>query len=455
MTDKSIRFEDDVLHPNMPSTDILILSNGPGELSTWVLPVVRALRQQLGEENARVRISLVLSPCPHASGNEAQIARTDVNIDRVQEAAAFWPFLLWGKTARNWDWRERGVVLFLGGDRVFPVIIGRRLGYRTIVYAEWDARWQGWIDRFAVMKPDVTQKAAPRYRHKFSVVGDLMTDAAIEGYTGGQKSDGEVNGELIGILPGSKALKLSQGLPLGLAIAERICKQRPQTIFAIPVAPTLDTAELARFANPQSNPIIRQLGWTAAKLVMPTDRISDAANLPFDLDLAPYLETASGVRVYLYTRTPAYDLLSQCRLCLTTVGANTAELGSLAVPMLVMLPTQQPDAIRALEGLPGVLANLPGVGWGFAHFINKLVERKVNRLAGKSLLAWPNIWAQAQIVPELIGVLEPDSVANLALDYLSHPEKLEAMRDRLRQVRGEPGAAQKLAKMAIEVIGNW
>jgi hypothetical protein len=439
----------------MPSTDILILSNGPGELSTWVRPVVRALRQQLGAENDRVRISLVLSPCPHASGNEAQIARLDANIDRVQEATAFWPFLLWGKTVRDWDWRERGVVLFLGGDRFFAIAIGRRLGYRTLVYAEWDARWQGWIDRFAVMKPDVIQKAAARYRHKFSVVGDLMTDAAIGEYAGGLEIDQKIKGELIGILPGSKAIKLSQGLPLGLAIAECIRKQRPQTIFVIPVAPTLDTAELSRFANPQSNPIIRQLGWTAAKLVMPTDRSSDAAHLPFDLDRAPYLETASGVRVYLYTRTPAYDLLSQCCLCLTTVGANTAELASLAVPMLVMLPTQQPDAIRALEGLPGVLANLPGVGWGFAHLINKLVERKVNRLAGKSLLAWPNIWAQAQIVPESIGVLNPETVASLALDYLSHPEKLEAMRDRLRQVRGEPGAAQKLAQMAIEEIGNW
>jgi lipid-A-disaccharide synthase len=38
-------------------------------------------------------------------------------------------------------------------------------------------------------------------------------------------------------------------------------------------------------------------------------------------------------------------------LCLTTVGANTAELGSLAVPMIVLLPTQQLDAMRAWDGL--------------------------------------------------------------------------------------------------------
>jgi hypothetical protein len=41
-----------------PPYDILILSNGPGELLTWVRPVVLELRQQLPQ----ARLSLVLSP---------------------------------------------------------------------------------------------------------------------------------------------------------------------------------------------------------------------------------------------------------------------------------------------------------------------------------------------------------------------------------------------------------
>ncbi|MGB7273927.1 MAG: hypothetical protein WBC69_11565, partial [Geitlerinemataceae cyanobacterium] len=61
--------------PN-PSVDILILTNGPGELATWVRPVVRTLRQQLGENRSQLRISVVLSPCPNASGKEAEIARS-------------------------------------------------------------------------------------------------------------------------------------------------------------------------------------------------------------------------------------------------------------------------------------------------------------------------------------------------------------------------------------------
>ena len=63
-----------MLDSNMPDTiqpiDIIILSNGPGEVTTWVRPVVQALREKLGIDRVQVRISVVLSPCPNASGRE-------------------------------------------------------------------------------------------------------------------------------------------------------------------------------------------------------------------------------------------------------------------------------------------------------------------------------------------------------------------------------------------------
>ena len=157
--------------------DILILSNGPGEITTWVRPVVKSLREKLGNNRDKVRISVVLSPCANASGKEADIALSYPEVDRVQSAKNFFPFLLTGKTVDNWDWREKGVVLFLGGDQFFPVVIGKRLGYRTVVYAEWEARWHSLINRFGVMKPEVAAKVNPKYADKFTVVGDLMAEA--------------------------------------------------------------------------------------------------------------------------------------------------------------------------------------------------------------------------------------------------------------------------------------
>lgn len=444
------------------SVDILILSNGPGEVTTWVRPVVQSLRQQLGEDRHKVRISLVLSPCPNATGKEDAIALSYPEVDRVQAAEHFFPFLLWGKTAQNWDWRDKGVVLFLGGDQFYTVIIGKRLRYRTVIYAEWDARWHNLIDRFGVMKPEIAVKASPKYAHKFTVVGDLMAEATSQELSPLPITNSPI--ELIGLLPGSKPAKLAQGVPLSLAIAERIHAARPQTRFVIPVAPTLNIKNLARFADPKQNPLIQLFGWESAELTSPPtpppplegsrDVTCNVSTPPFPVREAllggigsSFLLTPSGLRVELFTQFPAYNLLSQCRICLTTVGANTAELGSLAIPMIVLLPTQQLDAMRSWDGLPGLLANLPGMGSIFAKAINWFVLRQ------KRLFAWPNKWAKTEIVPELVGKLEPEQVAAVAIDYLEHPQKLEQMRSNLRSVRGEPGAAQKLAQIvALELF---
>ncbi len=422
----------------MAPVDILILSNGPGEITTWVRPVVKTLRQQFGHDrpteetnsdHQQIRISLVLSPCPNASGKEVQIAQSYPEIDRVQGAEHFFPFLLWGKTASSWDWHDRGVVLFLGGDQVFPVIIGRRLGYQTVIYGEWDTRWHRWIDRFGVMKPELIDRMPPQYREKAIVVGDLMAEA-------GEWAEGnrEVGGRkpLIGLLPGSKAAKLAQGVPLGLAIAEEVWRERPEVRFVIPVAPTLDVKTLAKFADPEQNPVSQYFRKGTARLRQEGEQF--------------FLETDRGLSIALRTDFPAYEVLAQCDLCLTTIGANTAELGSLAVPMIVVIPTQQLDAMRAWDGIPGLLVNLPGVGSMMAMLINGWFLRK------KRLLAWPNIWAGEEIVPERVGQLQPETIAQEVLDLLDHPEKLAQMRDRLRQVRGKPGAAERLADIVREEI---
>jgi hypothetical protein len=402
--------------------DILILSNGPGEVTTWVRPVVQALRQQIGHDPDTVRISVILSPCPHASGQEAAIARSYPEVDRVQGAEHFWQFLLWGKTLENWDWRESGVVVFLGGDQIFPVIVGKKLGYRTVVYAEWDARWYKLIDRFGVMKATVTQGIPQKYAHKFTIVGDLMVEARSNFV---EHKDKE------------QSTKLTQGLPLELAIAEYIYANRPQTKFVIPVAPTLDLQTLASFANPQKNSFVQTFGFQGATLIVPEDGQSKAL-----------LQTKTGLTVELWQEFPAYDLLSQCCICLTTVGANTAELGALGVPMIVLLPTQQLDAMRSWDGLPGLLANLPGVGTTFAKLINWFFLRR------RGLLAWPNIWAQAEIVPELVGKLQAPEVGEMVLNLLTHPEKLADIRTKLRHIRGESGAAKKLALLVQEEMAQ-
>ncbi|MGK7885514.1 MAG: lipid-A-disaccharide synthase, partial [Crocosphaera sp.] len=368
----------------MKPVDLLILSNGPGEITTWVRPVVKALRKQLGEDREQTRISVMLSPCPHSTGQEAAIASSYPEVDRVQSSEEFFSFLIQGKAQDNWDWREQGVVLFLGGDQFYALMIGKRLGYRTVIYAEWEARWYRWLDSFAVMNERVIEGIPGSYRHKLSVVGDLMADFSPVSLNFIEMAANPI----IGILPGSKAGKLTQGVPLCLAIAEHIYQQKPQTRFILPIAPTIDIETLVRFADPKYNPFVMKMGGVSGQLREENKKY--------------YLQTKTGLKVELISQFPAHEPLQQCCLTLTTVGANTAELGALGIPMIVLLPTQQLDAMRTWDGIPGILANLPLVGSQLAKLINARVV-KTGRL-----FAWPNIWAKEEIVPELRGELKAE-----------------------------------------------
>jgi lipid-A-disaccharide synthase len=222
-----------------------------------------------------------------------------------------------------------------------------------------------------------------------------------------------------------------------LATAAALRRQYPQVRFVIPVAPLLTLDALAQFADAQHNPDTQLFeGTTTAELVVAPDAL-------------PSLRTADGLEVALWQRQPAYDLMSQFQLCLTTVGANTAELGSLGVPMMVLLPTQKLSAMKAWDGIPGLLANLPLVGDAFAKAINTVILRQIYK-EGR-LFAWPNLWAKAEIVPELLGPLSPQAVADQALGYLAQPHTLAAMRENLRAVRGPAGAASRLADIVLDI----
>eukprot|EP00958_Prasinococcus_capsulatus_P007112 scaffold659_cov329-Prasinococcus_capsulatus_cf.AAC.21 len=102
----------------------------------WVKPTVEAMSEALALEHAEdgsssgraggaapldVRISVMLVPCPHASGAEAQVVRGFAGVARCQDAQHFWRSLLTGRTREAWSWRPRGVVIGMGGEQAYAV----------------------------------------------------------------------------------------------------------------------------------------------------------------------------------------------------------------------------------------------------------------------------------------------------------------------------------------------
>ncbi|MDX2271730.1 MAG: hypothetical protein NW237_07245 [Cyanobacteriota bacterium] len=471
--------------------DVVIFSNGPGELATWVRPVVLELRERIPQ----ARISLILSPCPHASGQEVMMAQEYVGVDRVQDADFFLTFLLTGQTEESWEWAPRGVVVFLGGDQFFTILAGYRLGFRSIIYVEQEPRWRIFANVFAVRNEAIKQRYdggwlwQHRWRTKMQVVGDLMVDGVASAtYLPGLPILGwsatgsygeallprskstppkiivdDLDSSLdvttlpeevptttpdaallprgwqrltekgrthfqIGLLPGSKPAKLSLGVPMVLAIADELRQLLPNVSFVLPVAPTQTAKSLASYAQPKTN---RDMG-----LVYGTSGILEQTNLGSQF-VTPY-----GTIVNLWTTFPAYSVLANCDLCITTVGANTAELACLGVPMVVVIPLNKLEAMRAWDGLLGLLVNLPIIGTLLAKAVNWIAHQ---RFLG--LLAWPNIWAGEEVVKEMRGHLRPVQIAEYSRDLLEDPQKRQQISHRLRSLGGEPGAAQAIVKL--------
>ncbi|MEB3172720.1 MAG: glycosyl transferase [Cyanobacteriota bacterium] len=421
--------------PPAPAAVVLV-SNGPGELTTWVRPLAEQLHRQIPlrprDGASPWSLDLVLVPCPNATGVEHRVAAQWGLFERIQPARRFWNLLL--RPRRYGPWPAQGLVVFLGGDQFWTVLLSARLGYRHLTYAEWVARWPYWNDRIAAMGPLAAGRLAPRWASRCTVVGDLMADLSESA-----RSDAPLPaGEWVALLPGSKRAKLRVGMPFLLDTADRLARLRPGCRFLLPVAPTTTVAELLAYAGP-ANPIAR--AYASGE-----PRLEEEAPEGRETALGPVLCTPAGTRIQLLLRHPAHGALSQCRLALTTVGANTAELGALGVPMLVLVPTQHLEVMQAWDGGFGILARLPGFRWVLGALLTAW------RLRHHGFMAWPNIAAGRAVVPERVGPITPEAIAAEAADWLAAPERLAGMQADLRSLRGQPGAVAALAAMVEELL---
>lgn len=419
-------------HSHLSSPDqaeIVLVCNGPGELATWVRPLAQRLHRELPlrplTPAAPQALQLVLVPCPNATGSEPRVAQQMGLFERILPAGRFWWLLL--RPQRHGPWPQRGVVVFLGGDQFWTVLLSWRLGYRHLTYAEWVARWPRWNDRIAAMGPAAADRLAPRWQSRCRVVGDLMADLS-ESARADQPLPA---GDWIALMPGSKRAKLQVGVPFLLETADRLARQQPGCRFLLPVAPTTSVRELLAYSGP-ANPIAAAYSAGEAQL----------QNGPLGQELC----TAAGTRILLVEQQPAHGVLSQCRLALTTVGANTAELGALGVPMIVLVPTQHLHVMQAWDGGLGILARLPLLRWLLGAALTAW------RMRHHGFLAWPNISAGRQVVPERVGAITPAQIAAEAADWLAHPDRLAGLQDDLRSLRGQPGAVAALAAMVRELL---
>ena len=416
------------------SIAVVIVSNGPGELATWVSPVVDELNK-INKSLCNIykldfTLRLVLVPCPNATGKEFKVANSWNKFELITKSQSFWKLLIKPSSFANWP--KKGVVIFLGGDQLWSILLAKRLGYQNIAYAEWISRWPHLTKEIAAMNVKVKKLIPKRYQYKCQIIGDLMADIKLNSEITLKNKEKHY----VALLPGSKKAKLSVGIPFFLEIADHIAAENENINLIIPIAPTTNESEYLFFQS-ERNPIAKFYSSKIKKI----KKIKDSC---FDYKI----ETSKNTNIYLIKKHPCYDILKECDLAITTVGANTAELAAIALPMLVVLPTQHLNMMNAWDGIFGLIGKI--------SFINRLLTFIIKNFyfKKKKFFAWPNIKSKRMLVPERIGNISPRKIAKEVLFLLKNRDQLTSIRDNLLKERGEKGAARKLASMIINSIKN-
>ena len=411
---------------------LIFVSNGPGELTTWVKPLAKELHRQIEmkpkAKTSSISLNLVLVPCPNANGNESLVAQNWFQFENIIKAKNFWELLF--KPKKFCSWPSNGLVIFLGGDQFWSVLLSARLGYLHMTYAEWVARWPFWNDRVLAMSSNIVKKLPKSIQNRCSVIGDLTADLTETT----EIKDPLPPGNWIALMPGSKSAKLKIGIPFFLDVADKISKLKPECKFLIPIAPTTNLNQIKYFGS-KKNPISKQYKSGIKSITKANNK-----------ETRGILITNNSTEILLQEKYPAYNDLIQCDIALTTIGANTAELGALNIPMIVVIPTQHILVMEAWDGFLGLIARLPILKLFLGLIISLIKLRKTG------LMAWPNISAKKMIVPERIGHITTKQIAEEAIEWINSPSRLSGQRDDLQALRGKKGATQKFCQEIIKLL---
>ncbi len=371
--------------------ELLLVSNGPGELSGWAFPLARALKKLDG----RASLQLALPPCQYATGREREVAERSGLFDRVYGPGEVVRLVLGGPRPRT------RCVVHVGGDLWYAARLSRRARCPALAYVERDlvARRHRAFARIATHTEELCEhlvrKGVPR--HKVQTVGDLRVDA-VEPVEPAPESEQRV----LLLLPGSRPAIFRDLAPLMVEVGRMVRRQRPDVELVLVASPFLP------------------------------EEVVQAAVRGHEVSVAQTPEQRRAA-------------LSRTVLAVTLPGTSNVELALVGVPMLVWLPLYDPSRVP-LEGLVEWLARVPAAGralkvWAVRRGLRRLrYVSPVNALLGQA------------VVEEEVSRAAPSEVASRVVRLLEDRERLRWVRHQLCD-RFQPrrGASERLAGAVLEL----
>ena len=400
---------------NQENPDIVILVNGPGELSSYVKPTIEALHKKAPD----LRITLVFTPCPYSTGKEKEIAMSIPGVSRVIMDTEFIGWMLWRRMPKGFQFNKNGIVVFMGGDVLYGKMVAKRLKYPAVAYSEAYAKWPHIYKKFLVPDRMLYEKFKKQGfpESQIKIVGNLMIDSVKA-----RKNRGQIfrqfglgqDKKLISFLPGSREFQIRYTLSFFSKIVGEIDSLNRDCQFAFIVSPYLKKELLVKHLE-------------KAGLEQINGRIK-----------------YNGTSILL-VYADQHDFIAASDLVITIPGTNTAEVAVLGTPMISVFPEASTQLIP-LEGIYDIIGKTPFIGFIFKVLYVKMLFSKTG------FFAIPNIKSGKEIVPEYKGKIQPKTVAEKAVFLLNDPEKLAEMRRQLKTCLGESGAAERIAEEINEAI---
>ncbi len=383
---------------------ILMTTNSPGEVATWVRTVV----PQLKRAHLPLEIVVALVPCPYASGAEKAVVESIEGVDQVLTS---WQTTL---LALGWTrWPNRfDLVVFLGGDPWHALLLARTLQCPTCGYFDSRNSWAKWFDY-------------PLFAREFdmdvhgSLVGDLMVDSmSLESLLVTASREDEV--PVLALFPGSRPWHVKAALGAFIHVFERISPRVPTARCLLVCSPFVSDSQMQKaLDHPWS------LGIPAAK--------GKVVNGQILLESGIVIEVLRGRPSQIF---PRFDV------ALTIPGTNSAELAVAGKSFVVVVHEL---AIIGGGGLLNLVEKLPvPVSW------KKYIRyRKLSRL---DFLAIPNKFAQKKIVSEIILTRDTLDLEDRLVELLQDPEARRLQGEALQAVMGQPGAALCISQKVCSLL---
>lgn len=399
--------------------DIIMTSNSPGELSSWV----RVTSQALLARQSALRLHVALVPCPYASGRELDYARQIPGLTSVLAPGQTMRLLLGRPGFRP---SKEAVVVFLGGELWQASRLAHLWGVPGLAYAVRPSRQARAFERIAVPNPDLVPALIARgvEPRRVVCVGDLMVDGVAlpeSRETARQALGLALDRPVLGLFPGSRSPHLRAALPLFLRVAERLARSHPELQFLLVLSPFVSLAAAQQ-----------------------------ALDQPFDIGVERSwghfgryrLKTRAGLEVVVTQGRP-HQSMGALDLALTIPGTNTAELACAGCPMVLVLSTRAP---LPRGGLGGLLDLMPLGAW-------KEQLRLKEYLRFPHGVAQPNLRARRKLVPEVILQDSLDPLISVLGELARDSERRAQISRELRVLMGVPGAGERLADQILETLG--